>query len=279
MRLTRHENTAAFVRIVSPVLAASEAENNLALGICSALRATSAAESPAYLGTVEAGGSIVCVALMTPPRNLVLSRAPRAALEAVRDDLVARQIAVPGVIGPVETAEAFSALWRTRTGDSVALDKAERIYQLTEVTPPAPVPGMLRVAHEGDLGIVEPWARGFAMDCHLVDELPGIGETARKVVRERRLHLWEAGGKPVSMAAWVGPTPNGVRVSFVYTPPDLRGRGYASNVVAALSRKLLASGKRFCFLFTDLTNPTSNRIYQKLGYQRVCDVGQYRFAR
>jgi predicted GNAT family acetyltransferase len=63
----------------------------------------------------------------------------------------------------------------------------------------------------------------------------------------------------------------------VYTPPGRRGRGYATALVAALSAELLAAGRRFCFLYTDLANPTSNRIYQRIGYERVCDSAEIRF--
>jgi predicted GNAT family acetyltransferase len=69
-----------------------------------------------------------------------------------------------------------------------------------------------------------------------------------------------------------------MRIGPVYTPPALRKRGYASALTAALSQELLDSGRKFCFLFTDLANPTSNRIYQQIGYQAVCDVDEYRFV-
>jgi predicted GNAT family acetyltransferase len=79
------------------------------------------------------------------------------------------------------------------------------------------------------------------------------------------------------MAGWAGPTPRGVRINFVYTPPAHRGRGYATSCVAALTRHLLDPGKEFCFLFTDLANPTSNKIYRRLGYRHVCDFRDVRF--
>ena len=79
------------------------------------------------------------------------------------------------------------------------------------------------------------------------------------------------------MAAWSGKTPNGVRVNLVYTPPSLRSRGYATTCVGALTRRLLEQGNRFCFLFTDLANPTSNSIYQQLGYRPVSDTASYAF--
>jgi predicted GNAT family acetyltransferase len=80
------------------------------------------------------------------------------------------------------------------------------------------------------------------------------------------------------MAGYAGPTPNGIRVGPVYTPPHLRGRGYASACVAALSQELLDTGHKFCFLFTDLLNATSNHIYQVIGYQPIVDVDMYQFG-
>jgi predicted GNAT family acetyltransferase len=82
--------------------------------------------------------------------------------------------------------------------------------------------------------------------------------------------LWET-DSPVSVAGYGGETPNGVRIGPVYTPPDLRGHGYGTAVTAAVSAERLVAGRRFCFLYTDLSNPTSNSIYVKIGYRRVCD--------
>jgi predicted GNAT family acetyltransferase len=93
----------------------------------------------------------------------------------------------------------------------------------------------------------------------------------------RGVLLWEHDGEIVSFAGWGGPTPNGARVGPVYTPPELRGRGYATAATAELSRRLLASGRRFCFLYTDLANPTSNAIYERIGYRRVCESAEIVF--
>jgi predicted GNAT family acetyltransferase len=93
----------------------------------------------------------------------------------------------------------------------------------------------------------------------------------------RVAYVWEDAGEVVAFAGVAGPTPRGIRIGPVYTPPDRRGRGYASNLVAEVSRRQLASGRNFCFLFTDLANPTSNHIYQTIGYVPVVDVDQYSF--
>ena len=90
-------------------------------------------------------------------------------------------------------------------------------------------------------------------------------------------YLWELDGTPVSMCQAAGPTPHGIRIGAVYTPPDRRRRGYASAITAAVSREHLGDGRRWCFLFTDLANPTSNRIYQAIGYRPIRDFELIRF--
>jgi predicted GNAT family acetyltransferase len=96
------------------------------------------------------------------------------------------------------------------------------------------------------------------------------------LIEDRSAWFWETDGQRVSLAVAVGPTPNGIRIGRVYTPPERRGHGYASNLVAQLSAQLLAQGKKFCYLFTDIANPTSNSIYQKIGYRAVSDLTSYR---
>jgi len=96
----------------------------------------------------------------------------------------------------------------------------------------------------------------------------GLGRTA---------WLWVDGGRPVSLTCVGGVTPHGIRIGPVYTPPDLRGKGYASSLVAGVSQMQLDAGRAYVFLFTDLANPTSNRIYQALGYEPVNDVDEYDF--
>jgi len=278
MRVVRHTDAAAFSRIVTPLLTRAEAENNLPLGICAGLEAGPPPKRPPYLATLESDKRVVAVAIMTPPYKLVLTMAPHEALDAVCEDLLADDLSVPGVVGPVDVAEPFAALWGRRTGADVGLDHRLRIYQLTSVVPPRPVTGRLRQCGVGDLATVEPWARAFILETRLTDDPAEIAESARRAVREGRLYVWDDAG-PRAMAAWTGPTPNGARITLVYTPPALRGRGYASACVAALSAVLLGSNRKYCFLFTDLANPTSNSIYMKLGYRPVCDVHEYRFDR
>ena len=262
-----------------PALVMAEAENNLPLGICAWLRSSPlSSEPPPYLATAEDGERIVAVAMMVPPFKLVLSMGPRTALEPICADLQAVGIEVPGVVGPKLMAEAFSEIWEARTGIAAQRERALRIYRLTTLTPPRTVAGAARQARADEVDLLTSWGHAFVTENALTDDAPSIAARIRQSVAEGRIYVWDADG-PVSMAGWAGPTPNGARVTLVYTPPALRGRGYASACVAALSAMLLATGRKYCFLFTDLANPTSNSIYTKLGYRPVCDVAEYRFAR
>src|SRR5262249_28425730 len=111
------------------------------------------------------------------------------------------------------------------------------------------------------------------------------GRTEARAIVESRLggdgrggfELWEDAGEVVSLSGWGGPTPNGIRIGPGYTPPRLRGRGYATCPVEQLAQSLLDGGRRFCFLFTDLANPTSNAIYERIGYIKVCESAMVAF--
>ena len=157
---------------------------------------------------------------------------------------------------------------------------SERIFRLTEVQTPAAVPGRLRPAEPTDRALVRDWIDAFmreALEPTAPDDVDAM--TDRWLAgRGRTLYLWED-GEVVSLAGIGSPTPHGVRVGPVYTPPDRRGHGYASALVAGISQAALDAGRRFCFLFTDLANPTSNHIYETIGYRPVRDVDMWRFER
>lgn len=141
-------------------------------------------------------------------------------------------------------------------------------------------PGRMRVAGQGDTPTVLAWLTAFADEAH--GEAPHV-EEAEATYRLREADpdgawlVWDDGG-PVSLAGYGSPTPTGTRVGPVYTPPELRGRGYATSLVAELTTERLAAGLAFCFLFTDLGNPTSNAIYAKIGYKPVADWDLWSFA-
>ena len=280
MKLRRHGSVEEFLRKAGDFLAAREAEHNLILGLCSLLRSEPRlyGEDP-YFATAEAAGRVVAAAVRTPPHNLVLSEVDdERALEPLVADVHALFERLPGVLGPTDAAARFGACWEAATGAKAKRAIAERIFRAERVTPPLGVPGAMRPYQESHRGLALRWLEAF-----VAEALPEPGPEPAEGFLERRLAepeggvmLWED-GEPVSLAAAGGPTPNGIRIGPVYTPPERRGHGYASALVAELTRVHLERGRRFCFLFTDLANPTSNDIYQRVGYRPVSDVDQWSF--
>lgn len=267
----------AFLEAAGPLLLADEARHNLLLGL-----ATTLLDAPPFypawqLWVVEENAEVVGAALMTPPHNLVLAR-PRdpsvlEALAAAVDDL-------PGVVGALPEVELFASAWSARTGAVPHPRFAQGIYALERVLPVADVPGGMREATTPeDRSLLLDWWCAFAVEAleqTLDPEDVALAIDHRLASLREGLVLWEHDG-PTSFASYGGETPNGIRIGPVYTPPERRGRGYASALVAALSADLLARGRRFCFLYTDLANPTSNRIYERIGYERVCESAEIAF--
>ena len=254
---------------VQPFLLLREAENNLLLGLLPGL--AKGIYKKFWMATVEEEGEVLGCVAQTPPWRLVLPRMPAYALASLVDVLLVRSPALEGVNGPLEMVEAFCARWTPRTGAEVVLEMNQGVYALSQVQSPAnPAPGGMRVIQVEDLSFLGSWVDGFQQ----ATGLPNSSAAARLLearLAQGSLYVWETEGQPVSMAGWSGQTPHGVRVNLVYTPPEHRGRGFASILVAQVSQLLLDRGRECCFLYTDLGNPTSNRLYRRLGYHHVCD--------
>ncbi len=276
----RYATAAAFLDAAGDFLVEREAEHNLMFGICATLAADPGYTSDPYLATISTAGRVVGAAIMTPPWNLVLSCTEDPdTLGDLAADLDDRGIAIPGVTGPVEIAGRFAEIWGRAHDVTSGPKVAERAYRLERVVPPDGVPGTVRLATEDDRDLLVGWVDAFAVEALDRDDPEEAAAMVDRSFRTgtRTWYLWDDGG-PVSVAAAGGPTPNGIRIGPVYTPPDRRRRGYASAVTAATSQAELDKGRRFIFLFTDLANPTSNAIYQAIGYEPVIDIDQLTFV-
>jgi uncharacterized protein len=241
-----------------------------------------------YFAAVTHDETVVLAALRTPPHDLVLSEADDPpAIEVLASDVSDAFDHLPGVLGPKELSRRFAQVW----GRPAELGMSQRIYLAETVRPPGDVPGSPRRADAADRTLLIQWLEGFQEDVEgsttttaraglrrLRSPADIVNDYLSRRANEGGLYVWED-GEPVSLCGCGSPTPNGIRVGPVYTPPKLRRRGYASAITADVTVGALASGRRFCFLFTDLANPTSNRIYQRIGYEPVSDVDEYRFAR
>lgn len=282
MDLTVHQHIGTFLAETEEILSQDEVTNGLILSIALRLKRDPARfEHAPYLATIRDGGKLAAAGLMTPPHGLVVYARPgdpSPAMRLLAADLVASAWPLPTVNGVVDVSRAFAGAWQAITGGEVTVGIAMRVFELRAVTPPAGVSGSLRCATPADLDRVFAWANAFR-DEAIPSDSPPRRELLARSIAEENIYLWEDGGRVVSIAAKGRRTAHGLSVGLVYTPPELRGRGYASACVAALSQVILDEGADFCTLFTDLANPTSNSIYQKIGYRPVCDFTQFALSR
>jgi uncharacterized protein len=286
IHVTQSDDAGAFLAEAEELLLADEARHNLILGIAGTVRDSPDLYPLRMFWLARHGAKVVGAAMRTPPYNLILARPELPAALPALADAVSEEL--PGVVGAVPESEEFAELWAANAGARARTHMRQGVYALEQVEPLSPAPGSPRVATADDRGLVLRWWLAFGEEV-LHEGGPGR-ENAATMVDHRLastasgIILWENEGELVSLAGWGGRTPNGIRVGPVYTPPELRGRGYATALTAELSQQLLdgrlfEGGRRFCFLYTDLANPTSNAIYERIGYRRVAESAEVVFER
>lgn len=275
MEVVQLRDAATFLERAAPLLVADEARHNLILGLAGTLRDHPHVYPDFGLWLVEGAGEVVGAALRTRPFNLVLARGSDAAVDALAAGIGE---VLPGVVGALPEVDRFVAALGVRAEPRAS----QGIYALHAVVPPAEPPGRPRPATAADRPFLLDWWQEFGAEA-LGETEPDRERDGRNIDHKLRepgngIALWEDGGRPVSAVGFGSPTPTGARIGPVYTPPVHRGRGYASALTAHVSAEQLAAGRRFCFLYTDLANPTSNKIYVDIGYERVCDSVEYAFG-
>ena len=274
MNAERFHDARRFLDEATSFLLRDEARHNLILGLSDTLASNPALYPEVSFWVVREGDDVVACALRTSPYNLVVAE-PRddealAVLVAAIDD------ELPGVVGAVPEVDDFAAQWDAQS----RVVREQGVYALHAVADVPRASGSTREATTDDVDLIRDWFVAFVLEA-LPDEEHDPAALERQI-RQRLgsstggFTIWEDGG-PASMSGYGGQTPNGIRIGPVYTPPDRRGRGYATSLVAEQSARLLREGREFCFLYTDLANPTSNAIYERIGYARVCDSRQIAF--
>ncbi|MEV7368837.1 GNAT family N-acetyltransferase [Streptomyces sp. NPDC007148] len=235
------------------------------------------AEAPAF-GCLERAGEVRAAFFRTPPHRLNLTPLTPEEADALAAHWAGLDRPLPGVSADHDTATAFAEAWQRHTGATPTLHERQRLYRLGTLTPPQPLPeGRGRVAGEQDREQLMLWHNEFAVAIGGLTSTDA-GSWADARIASGRITFWETpDGTPVSMAG-VSPMVAGqIRVAPVYTPAHLRGRGYAGAATTEVSRAALAAGAAHVLLFADLANPTSNGLYQRLGYSAVTDFAMYDF--
>ncbi|GAA1311512.1 GNAT family N-acetyltransferase [Saccharothrix xinjiangensis] len=239
-------------------------------------------DAPPLLVTVSEANVLVAAALRTPPWPLTLTGVPAEWAETLADAL-AGEVELPGVNGPRDAVEAFVVAWSARTGCAAHEVMSLRLYQLGELVLPD-VPGEARVATEDDVELLTSWYSEFRVEAtdQVGDE--GVEEQSARYVRTTLAAgyghvLWcDGDGAPVSWASTSAPASSMSRIGPVFTPPAHRRRGYGAAVTAACATWALENGAEHVVLYTDLSNPTSNSVYQRIGFRPVVDSAEFAFT-
>jgi predicted GNAT family acetyltransferase len=279
MRYEQIQDPGVFRERTAPLLI-DEARHNLMLGILGTLLRTPEAYDYFRMFLVSDNGAPVAAALMTAPYNLILADTDEEGVDALIAGLQRDQVAIPGAIGNRPTIDHFARRWPEVTGVGLRRTMEQGVFAVAAVAEVKAPSGEPRVAMLEDLDLISTWMGEFAAEA--LPEEPHDEERMRKAI-ERRLigesagayWLWVDLGEVVALTGHGNPTGRGIRIGPVYTPPELRGRGYATGLVAAQSQWLLDNGYDFCFLYTDLANPTSNRIYERIGYRQIAESASY----
>ena len=229
--------------------------------------------------TVEGGdGTVLGVAMHTPPHALFVSRMPIEAVAVLASALADAGRALPGVNGAVSTTSAFADAWAVRTGQASSVLAAMRMYCLGELVRPSGVAGRCgAAAGPAETALVAEWFGAFHDEAQPHAAVQDWRASAQRRVAAGEVHLWYVDGAPVSLAAVTAPAAGVARVGPVYTPPGHRRRGYGAAVTAGATGAALATGAKHVALYTDLANPTSNSIYQAIGYRPDHDAEERSF--
>lgn len=292
MELRFYDDPGEFLDVAGEYLAVEPVLSTVMAGVAWRIREQRAAGVPwpegvpCWFAVFVDGGQVVAAAMRTAtfgefPAYLMPMSDDAAVLLA--RTLLVRDEPVLGANGALPAVQVFCEEMASATGKRATVGQHTRLFELGELKEPAAVAGRLRAARLDEQDLVTSWYDAFMADADeqagrppgaSPHESPGPEEMARRI-ETGLVFVWEVDGVPVHVTAASEPAFGVSRVGPVYTPREHRGHGYASRAVYEVSRQLLDSGTRAC-LFTDQANPTSNKIYEALGYERLVDMANLR---
>jgi uncharacterized protein len=273
MRWELEPDLGAFEARVRPLLEAHIVNNVVATVVAATVQGQFRMPPPVLAVGVDDAGAVEAAALRTAPWPMLCTPVHPDDGAALVDLWLEHDPELPGINALLDTARSVGAAWSRRTGGSDRCRTAMVMHSLTTVVdPPRPGPGALVAGTEADRELALRWWNDFVEESHVID----AGAESRVATVDFRIaaghmFLWRDGGEIVSLVSTNPAVAGVVRIGPVYTPPEARRRGYASSAVAAVSRHALDTGAHTCMLYTDLANPTSNKIYADVGYRRIAE--------
>ncbi len=263
----------AFDARVRPLLEAHIENNVVATVLAGTVQGQFRMSPPVLAVGVDSGGGVAAAALRTAPWPMLCTPVDPDDAEALVELWLERDPELPGINALLATARSVAGAWARRSGGSEHCRTAMAMHSLTTVVDaPRPGPGQMVTATEADRDLALRWWDQFVAESDVIDAGPEArAETVDFRISRGHLFLWHDEEQPVSMVSTNPAVAGAVRIGPVYTPPEARRRGYASSAVAEVSREALSTGAHTCMLYTDLANPTSNKIYADVGYRRIAE--------
>jgi uncharacterized protein len=263
-----YRDAAEFLADVEPWLLRGEDHHNPIVSVAQSLvSGQHPFRDPIYLASVKDGATIVGCAVAAAPDGLELTELSADVASSLAASVAEMRPDLPVVGGPQPAALEFARSWTQRYGGAWQIRYNWMLFRIDTVEAPRAAPGRLRAAEDSDWPLLSLWAPAYTKETNAYVDVTGFFQ---RRLRRRELYVWDHDG-PKSVVSVSGNTPRGVRLSAVYTPDAFRGRGYASNAVAAVSRQALASGADFCVLFADRDPSQPARIYRAIGYRPIRD--------
>jgi ribosomal protein S18 acetylase RimI-like enzyme len=278
LRLTVHDDAAQFMATAEPFLRVAEAENSvIILPVGRMATMPNEDDAGSYFASVTDAARMIGAAFAGTSGSVLITAAPAAAVTLIANDIADRGRSLKSLVGPLRQCEAFVRTWRQRTGQAHVLRFHLRHFELAGDPLVSEAPGALRLPEPSEHALIADWHVAFFDELGLPDDQARARRNLARRIERGFVRLWDDGGA----VAFVGFGQGGagiVRIAPVYTLPRYRGRGYASAMVGELARQLLQAGTRAIFLTTDVANPTSNGIYQRIGFRPVADHFHFDFV-
>lgn len=282
MKVTRVSDAEEFWQVVGPLYRRDPVRHTIALTVLKRVRdGHGFGDGDPIMLIITDQQQLVGAVFCTPPFPFGLSAMPVEAARPVAEFAFAEGLKPTSAFGEHPNVEAFAQVWHELTGATSSVDTNQRLYRLAEdeFAPPTDVPGALTLATEADVDLLIEYRRAFAVEAGHAADLNSVERAVRASLESGGCQaIWRVDGRPVSMAAAGKPQEGMSRVAPVYTPPAERGHGYGSAVTAGVTQWAIDQGASDVVLFTDLANPISNSIYQRIGYRPVFDSGEVTFA-
>ncbi|MEW8982560.1 MAG: GNAT family N-acetyltransferase [Bacillus anthracis] len=268
IQLHVYEEVVNFKKEVISFLEKNEQENNLILGVLQMV------QQPIFMGVAKQEEEIAIVFLQTEEKKQIIvatSEVMGVDIKELAKELTKVYPDIPGLIGNKKVVQKLAEEIAVLENKKMNVVMEQGVYALQQVKKKWTEEGVFREINSDELPVIEKWIYQFCEDVNLPTTKEEAEQTAHTLITNHRLFGLEIDGKLVSVAAKTRPTKNNITINFVYTPKEARKNGYASNCVAALSQRMLDEGYKTTTLYTDLANPTSNKIYQEIGYEQIAE--------